>query len=215
MLKDTILFLQKVTFGFIPILSFFPEEDLAVLEKLIIRPLKQIYPDFFERFHIIPQNGTNITERFSNAFSFAFDKLKLDSAIIIGSDTPHLQPSIITRSFEFLHSKTKSAVLGPSQNGGFYLLGHTRPFIKNIKSIFKKTSSFNELGNAMDLLISNGHLVHILPEVTDIDTFENLKTVRIIIKILSLTSSESINSYYPRFTLQILNSLKDSIWVEP
>ncbi|MHA2245115.1 MAG: hypothetical protein ACXADY_09110, partial [Candidatus Hodarchaeales archaeon] len=67
---------------------------------------------------------------------------------------------------------------------------------------------------AMDLLISNGHLVHILPEVTDVDTFENLKTVRIIIEILSLTSSESINSYYPRFTFQILNSIEESFWFD-
>lgn len=214
MLKDTLLMLKQIPINFVPILSFYPEERVNMLEKLIIHPLQRLCPEFLERFQIVPQRGIDIAGRFSNVFNFAFNELKLHSTIIIGSDTPHLQPNLIMKSCRLLQKNVKAAVLGPSQNGGFYLLGHTRPFLINIGTIFQKKSSFNELGNAMDLLISNGHHVHILPEVTDVDTFENLKTVRIIIKILSLTSSKSINSYYPRFTYQILNSLEDSFWVE-
>ncbi|MHA2172526.1 MAG: TIGR04282 family arsenosugar biosynthesis glycosyltransferase [Candidatus Kariarchaeaceae archaeon] len=213
MLKDTILFLRKVPISFIPILSFFPEEDLAILEKQIINPLKQMHPEFLEKFHIIPQIGNDLAERFSNAFAFAFDELKLDSAIIIGSDTPHLQPTLITRSLNILLTKTKPAVLGPSQNGGFYLLGHIRPFISDIGMIFKRKTSYNELGNVMELLISNKYEVHILPEVTDVDTFDNLKTVRTIIKILSFTPSETKNYYFPSFTNNLLDLIDESIWI--
>ncbi|MHA2247756.1 MAG: DUF2064 domain-containing protein, partial [Candidatus Hodarchaeales archaeon] len=154
--------LEKIPINFVPIISYFPEEKVEMFEKLIIRPLQPLYPEFLERFHIVPQKGINVAERFSNIISFAFNELKLNSTIIIGSDTPHLQPNLIMRSFGLLQKNIKAAVLGPSQNGGFYLLGHSRPFIKNIGTIFQKKSSFNELGNAMDLLISNGHLVHIL-----------------------------------------------------
>ena len=184
MLKDTLLMMEKIPINFVPILSFLPEEALDLLETLIIKPLQQLYPEFMERFHIVPQKGENIAERFTNAFSLAFNELKLDSTIIIGSDTPHLQPKLIMRSFKLLHSNIKTAVLGPSQNGGFYLVGHKKPLIKNIGTIFQKKSSYNELGNVMDLLIANDNVVQILPEVTDVDTFENLKTVRTIIKIL-------------------------------
>ncbi len=213
MLKDTLIMLKKIPINFVPILSFFPEEKIKTFEKLIIQPLKPLHSTFLDRFHIVPQRGIDVAERFSNIFNFAFNELNLESTIIIGSDTPHLQPNLMKQSILLLQKNIKAGVLGPSQNGGFYLLGHTKPFIEDIGVIFQKKSSFNELGSAMDLLNSNHYLVHILPEVTDVDTFEDLKTVRIIIKILSLTSSESINSYYPRFTYQILSCLAESFWI--
>lgn len=212
MLKDTILLIKNISVEFVPILCYYPEEDLALLETLILDPLKRTYPEFLEGFHIVNQNGIDIAERFTNAFSFAFDELKLDSVIIIGSDTPHIQPGLISQSAEFL-TKTKSAVLGPSQNGGFYLLGHTHPFINDIGMIFKKKSSYNELGNLIELLVSNEYSVHILPEVTDVDTFSNLKTVRTIIKLLSSTPSESKDYYLPRFTKSIIDSFDESFWL--
>ncbi|MFX1508070.1 MAG: DUF2064 domain-containing protein [Promethearchaeota archaeon] len=213
MLIDTLVMLEKIPLDFLPILTYFPEDDLKDLEELIITPLKGSIPESIEKYHIIPQKGENISDRFSNAFSFAFNELRASSSIIIGSDTPHLQPNLIIHSCKLLQKDSKAAVLGPSQNGGFYLLGHNSPFLKTIGTIFQKQSSFKELGNAMELLESNGYTVHVLPEVTDVDTFENLKTVRIIIKILSLTSSESLNSYYPKFTNQVINTLEDSFWV--
>ncbi|MFW9903555.1 MAG: DUF2064 domain-containing protein [Candidatus Thorarchaeota archaeon] len=213
MLVDTLVMLEKISMDFFPILAYFPEEDLKKLEELIMQPLKESIPEFIEKYRIIPQKGRNISERFSNVFSFAFNELHVKSAIIIGSDTPHLQPNLMIQSCEFLQKNSRAAVLGPSQNGGFYLLGHNSPFLRNIGTIFQKKSSFKELGNAMELFKSNGHTVHVLPEVTDVDTFENLKTVRIIIKMLSLTSSESLNSYYPEFTNQVINTLDELFWV--
>lgn len=214
MLKDTLLMLEKIPVNFVPILSFFPKENLKTLEKLIIQPLRPSYPEFLEKYHVVPQKGKDVAERFTSAFSFAFNELKVESAIIIGSDTPHLQPNLIMKTCKLLQKNIKTAVLGPSQNGGFYLLGHTRPFIKNIGVIFKKKSSYNELGNAMDLLLANDYFIHVLPEVTDVDTFENLKTIRILIKILSLTSSESLTSYFPQFTFETINSWEESFWDE-
>jgi len=210
MLKDTIVCLKEVAHEIVPILSFFPEEDQSTMERLILHPLKLLYPEFLIQFRIMPQKGSNIDERFSCAFSFAFEELDLDSSLIIGSDTPHLQPSLIKHCIEILQSNRKAAVLGPSQNGGFYLLGHTQPFIPNIGSIFQ---SYNELENAMDLLTNEDRTVHILPEVTDVDTFENLKTVRAIIRIMSFPSSKLLNYYTPRYTDEILELQKESLWM--
>ncbi|MFX0094273.1 MAG: DUF2064 domain-containing protein [Candidatus Hodarchaeota archaeon] len=213
MLKDTILCLKEVAVDFIPILMFFPENDLDTLKKLILNPLRRLYPEFMEILRVVPQKGTDMVKRFRNAFYFSFNKIKLDATIIIGSDTPHLQPNLIKQSIKILHQSSKAAVLGPSQNGGFYLLGHRKPFIQNIGMIFQKKSSYNELGNAMELLNANNKLVHILPEVTDVDTFNNLKTVRVIIKILSLTNSESTDFYVPRFTSNMLDVPEEPIWI--
>jgi len=209
MLKDTILCLREIAQECVPILSFFPEEDQFLLDKRILKPLKMLDPDIMDHFQIEPQNGSDIEKRFSGVFSYAFNELELDSALIIGSDTPHLQPSLIMRCITILQNNPKAAVLGPSQQGGFYLLGHTQPFIPAIGSIFQ---SYNELGNAMNLLTHEDKVVHILPEVTDVDTFSDLKTVRTIIKLLSYQTSQMLNYYFPRYTNEILELQNESLW---
>lgn len=216
MLKDTILGLKEVPTEFIPILTFYPENKRKLLDNSVFKPLEEIYPEFINKFHIIPQHGPDINSRFSNTFKIAFDNLKLDHVLIIGSDTPHLQPKLLNQSIILLEEDTKNAILGPSQDGGFYLLAHSHPFIRNLGSIFHPLSSYGELVNAMELLRSK-YIIHILPEVTDVDTFENLKTVRNIIKILSLTKStysESIDYYLPRFTEHVLDKQDATLWIE-
>jgi glycosyltransferase A (GT-A) superfamily protein (DUF2064 family) len=209
MLKDTIMCLREIAKECVPILSFFPEEDQLLLDKRILKPLKMLDPEIMDHFQIKSQNGSDIEQRFSGIFSFAFNELELDSVLIIGSDTPHLQPSLIMHCITILQNNPKAAVLGPSQQGGFYLLGHTRPFIPTIGSIFQ---SYNELGNAMYLLTHENKLVHILPEVTDVDTFSDLNTVRTIIKLLSYQSSQMLNYYIPRYTNKTLDLLNESLW---
>lgn len=211
MLKDTILGLKEVSVDFVPVLSFYPEDDREILEKLIIHPLRKLYPDFIDYFIIVSQKGKNLSERFTHAFSFAFNELKFGSVIIIGSDTPHLQPRTIKQSINTLEKKNEYAIIGPSQNGGFYLLGHNQPFIKTIGSIFQRRSSYGELGDAMNLLFTRNR-VHILPEVTDVDTFDNLKTVRTIIKLLSFSSSEELGYYFPQYTHEMLSSIDETSW---
>ncbi|MFX0084072.1 MAG: DUF2064 domain-containing protein [Candidatus Hodarchaeota archaeon] len=213
MIKDTILGLKELQLNFVPILTFFPRNYYNFLEEHVIKPLIQIYPQFMNKFQIIPQEGSNIGSRFTNAFRFAFKNLDLDSVIILGSDTPHLQPSLVMQSIEILQKTRNGAVLGPSQNGGFYLLGHKKPLIQNIGSIFEESSSYGELVHAMKLLSLKSN-VHILPEVTDVDTYENLITVRNFIKIASFPSttfSETI-IYYPRFTAELLKKQNETCW---
>ncbi|MGH9870137.1 MAG: TIGR04282 family arsenosugar biosynthesis glycosyltransferase [Candidatus Polarisedimenticolia bacterium] len=47
--------------------------------------------------------------------------------VLIGSDTPHLPPSRVREAFDALD--THDVVLGPSEDGGYYLLGVRRPHI--------------------------------------------------------------------------------------
>ena len=201
--------LSEVQKEFLPILTFFPEENQQSLNQLILTPMKSLFPKFIKRFQIFPQKGANIAQRFNYAFSSAFKKLNLDSVLIIGADTPHIQPKLIEESIDILQAQTNTAVLGPSQNGGFYLLGHKQPNIPHIGNII---NSDNELVNAMDLLSAMNKVVHILPEVTDVDTFENLKTIRAIIQLLVKSSSKELNYCYPAYTHEMLNKLEESIW---
>lgn len=66
------------------------------------------------------QNGDNFGERFTNAIQSVFDK-GFDRIITIGNDSPQLKRGHIEDAFHQLD--TKKVVLGPSIDGGFYLLG--------------------------------------------------------------------------------------------
>jgi len=82
--------------------SFFPEQELADVN--------------FE------QRGDSFGERFDNALTDAAANLSADAKIVlIGADTPHLSPHSLRNSLDAL--RDAKAVIGPSFNGGFYLLG--------------------------------------------------------------------------------------------
>jgi len=66
------------------------------------------------------QKGHSFGERFTNAIQTVFNK-GFDSVITVGNDTPHLGVKHILEANEQL--KSKKLVLGPSIDGGFYLMG--------------------------------------------------------------------------------------------
>jgi rSAM/selenodomain-associated transferase 1 len=65
------------------------------------------------------QNGTNLGERMRFAFKKAFDE-GYDKAIIVGSDCAELTNDIIRQAFKMLD--THDIAIGPSEDGGYYLL---------------------------------------------------------------------------------------------
>ena len=218
MIKDTIICLDHIEREITPLLMFYPESDRNLLDKLVLNPLKLNHRNLVESINVVPQQGRTMADRFENCFSMGFFDFDLDSVIIIGSDTPHLQPSLITQCIEILDNDPgKKSVLGPSQNNGFYLLGHNSPFIERIGDIFNINSSYKELGNAMTLLSEKTDKTYIMPEVTDLDTFNDLQTVRSIINLYSImfsTKKKSIDckKYFPKYTYEIIHSLDPMIW---
>lgn len=65
------------------------------------------------------QTGTDLGERMANGFKEGFKKAA--PLLIIGSDCAQLRPEIIEEAFEKL--KSHDFVLGPAEDGGYYLLG--------------------------------------------------------------------------------------------
>lgn len=77
----------------------------------------------------IYQQGNNFGERFVNTLSAAFS-FGYEEVIILGNDAPEISASHILKTFDELN-KNDCTVIGPAQDGGFYLLGLTT-FNKNI-----------------------------------------------------------------------------------
>jgi uncharacterized protein len=77
---------------------------------------EQAAPDFA----LIPQQGATLGERISGTLAALLEDHS--SVVLIGSDSPDLPEEFITRAFEILRGPTE-VVLGPANDGGYYLLG--------------------------------------------------------------------------------------------
>ena len=89
---------------------------------------------------------------------------------LIGSDCPHINADILHAAFQALdHSEV---VVGPATDGGYYLIGMTRPFGFLFENINWST---NEVFSATLLKLKAHQLrYHLLPVLSDIDTREDL-----------------------------------------
>lgn len=66
------------------------------------------------------QKGDDLGERMANAFKEVFEAAA-EKALIIGTDCPGLNSTIIDKAFAALD--THQVVIGPATDGGYYLLG--------------------------------------------------------------------------------------------
>lgn len=80
--------------------------------------------EIFSGFVFYQQKGFDLGERMHNAFSFAKHK-PCDKIVLIGTDSPDLPPLYIEQAFDRLDQR--DVVLGPCQDGGYYLIGLKQP----------------------------------------------------------------------------------------
>lgn len=70
------------------------------------------------------QKGMDLGERMKNAFIEVFEA-GVSQAVIIGSDNIQLTPPLLNDAFDALYAT--DMVIGPSNDGGYYLLGLNEP----------------------------------------------------------------------------------------
>ena len=103
----------------------------------------------------------------------AFQRMlaKYDAAIVIGSDCPYISSVHIDEAYQAL--VTNDLVLGPTTDGGYYLIGLKKPIPELFVNINWSTETvFEETIAVASQLDLNYHL---LPELTDIDTITEWK----------------------------------------
>jgi hypothetical protein len=128
---------------------------------------KAIAPPAFE---LMPQRGDDLGERLSSAFEQLF-YLGYERLVAIGADSPTLPSAYVERSFESL--ATADLVLGPSVDGGYYLIGmkafHPELFQEvamGTERVFMETL---ERARRANLRVS------LLPPWYDVDTQDDVK----------------------------------------
>ncbi|TMM58927.1 DUF2064 domain-containing protein [Maribacter algarum] len=120
------------------------------------------------------QTGNTFGERFTNAIKTIFEK-GYEQIITIGNDTPQLEASHILEAEKQL-SLNKS-VLGPSVDGGFYLMGlHKSQFdAYAFQQLAWQTSDLSK--QLLGLLKLRNADVYRLRTLSDIDTQADIKSI--------------------------------------
>lgn len=72
----------------------------------------------------LPQAEGDLGRRMEDAFARAFAE-GAERVVIVGSDLPDVSASLLRRALDALDAHP--AVIGPARDGGYYLLGLTRP----------------------------------------------------------------------------------------
>lgn len=126
---------------------------------------------FGNGFSYMAQIGKDLGERMNCAFTRCFSD-DFQTVIIIGSDSPDLPLQMIEEAFQSLEKN--GAVMGPSFDGGYYLIGFRREsFLPGaFEGIAWGTDSV--FGKTMRLLQDAGIGVYVLPVWTDIDRPEDI-----------------------------------------
>ncbi len=122
----------------------------------------------------IPQFGDDLGERLRLVSAAVFHREPEAQVAIIGTDCIHLDRKVFEETWEALAGNA-DAVFGPSEDGGYYLLGIGKPQPLLFDGI--PWSSSETLEASMAAGREAGLTVHTLPSRIDVDTVEEWKQV--------------------------------------
>lgn len=141
--------------------------DKAIYYSVKVRD-NDIWDPFLYSKHL--QQGKDLGKRMYNAFLDTFSE-GYKKVVIVGSDLFDLQPKHIEIAFRKLDSY--EVVIGPSEDGGYYLLGmktiHSQVFTTKewgTSTVFENT--INDLQNES---------VFLLEELNDIDVYDDIMDI--------------------------------------
>jgi rSAM/selenodomain-associated transferase 1 len=119
----------------------------------------------------LPQKGRELGERMAEAFRAVFDA-GYEAAVIIGSDSPDLPLSFIEEAYTRIGASGPDALFGPSEDGGYYLLGLRRLHDQLFRDI--TWSSGDVLRESLRRAEAAGIRTALLPIWHDVDTAADL-----------------------------------------
>ena len=125
------------------------------------------------------QTKGTLGQRMENAFSSAFEQ-GYKKVLIVGSDLYSLKASHIEKALEQLDKK--EVVIGPAQDGGYYLLGLN----KKLPALFcnKNWGTSSVLKETLKDLRTKS--VALMEPLNDVDDFEDLKKETELLKKLNI-----------------------------
>ncbi|MBN2732440.1 MAG: TIGR04282 family arsenosugar biosynthesis glycosyltransferase [Balneolaceae bacterium] len=160
-------------------------KKLLVYTRQTVKPLqadKQVwYSQFIPRqdewddvmFAKKKQQGETLGTRMQRAFKQVFNK-GYQRVVIIGSDCGQLKGKHLEHAYEAL--ETNDVVIGPAEDGGYYLLGMRKFFPVLFKD--KPWSTDDVFGQTVNDCKTYGLSYHVLEMLNDVDTKEDWNQIK-------------------------------------
>lgn len=127
----------------------------------------------WEGARVCRQAGYDLGQRMESAFRDSFESGH-KKVVIIGSDCPELNETLILQAF--LELDEHDIVLGPAQDGGYYLLGMTQLFVDLFRN--KQWSTKHVLEDTLREARRLQKSVALLKTLNDLDTLEDLQDLK-------------------------------------
>ena len=148
----------------IPAIAYTPAEERTFFEALA--------PGFV----LFPQEGPDLGTRLANCFDHLFGQ-GYEGALAVDSDTPTLPAEFLERALALIVTPDVDVVVGPSEDGGYYLIGLRKLYRELFKEMAWSTPMV--LPETIRRAEATGLRVLSLPPWFDVDTPDDLRRLRV------------------------------------
>ncbi len=154
-------------------------------------------------FSLLPQRGDKFGERLYLAIEDLF-KCGFESVCLIDSDSPTVPAENFAEAVEMLSTTEDRVVLGPSDDGGYYLIGMKKPHRHLFEQI--EWSTERVLNQTMQRATKIGLEAKLLPTGYDVDDDASLR--RLCNELLGEQADDSVAPNTRRFLADLVEQKK-------
>jgi rSAM/selenodomain-associated transferase 1 len=123
-------------------------------------------------FAFVPQVGADLGERLDNVLRHCL-RSGYRQAVVMDSDSPTLPLGYLRQAFQELDDPAVDVVIGPCEDGGYYLIGLKSPCSQLFQGIIMSTSTVTE--ETLQRAREEGLRAVCLPPWYDVDTPPDLQ----------------------------------------
>lgn len=156
------------------------------------------------RFRLLVQRGANLGERLWHAAEDFF-AAGYEAMCLINSDSPTLPPAVLQAAVEALRAPGDRIVLGPADDGGYYLIGLKHAHRRLFQDIAWSTPTV--LASTLDRAREIGLESTLLPSWYDVDDAASLRRLCQELFPAPLTSTSEMRGYAAPRTREFLRKL--------
>ena len=155
-------------------------------------------------FRLLPQRGANLGERLWHAAEDFF-AAGYQAMCLINSDSPTLPTAVLQAAIEALRAPRDRMVLGPADDGGYYLIGLKRAHRRLFQDI--EWSSPTVFASTLERAREIGLECTLLPSWYDVDDDASLRRLCQELWSTPLTSTNGMQGSAASHTRQFLRTL--------
>jgi rSAM/selenodomain-associated transferase 1 len=139
--------------------AFWPQDARSCMQKWL-----------GDHLEFVPQQGEDLGHRMSRAFEEQFQRGH-EKVLIVGCDLPGLETEIISQALEGL--STNDLILGPNEDGGYYLIGLKQAHPELFRDVDWSTD------RVLKQTLDNARAAHLairwMAVRSDIDTYQDVR----------------------------------------